>query len=579
MDLRAAIRIVSLCLGTLLAFAGSRAAADAIVVSRAMAATTIAEFFVEESAVRVALEIGLADVPRFHNLLPDELFPAGETPPPLAERLPAFFERDLVIRPDAGAAIRGRVVSMQVRPRLRRDAISGAPLPVAEGEQEPEPVLFAELEYPLPLRPKSLSFSAPDGASVGFVVYHQKLPVIDFRYLGRDQVLDLDWGDPWYSRFRLRTLRRQYDAPIQVFLYAEPYEVRAEIIARPRDLEHWVDLGLAGRSTISVAEQPALLAQVAAFLAEHLDVSIDGKPARGILDRIHFLRRTLRTSTVIDPPEELDIVSATLGAIFVFPTPGLPQEAALRWDLFSPRIQRIPAAATDEAGPLPTILEPESPLLHWQNFLRNPTLPTLVEVAAPAAHARALAGIGSTSAVLLALALVWQLAELVRGRRPGRRALAAGAVLLLVAATALGLGRLRAVDDERAGTILAGLLHNVYRAFDFREEEAIYDVLERSVSGELLAQIYLETRRGLELASQGGARAKVKDVSLVAVTAQPLGAGEGFNARCSWTVAGSVGHWGHVHQRRNQYEAEIEVRPVDGVWKITDLEIVQEERL
>ena len=171
------------------------------------------------------------------------------------------------------------------------------------------------------------------------------------------------------------------------------------------------------------------------------------------------------------------------------------------------------------------------------------------------------------------------MAELVRGRRPGRGALAAGAVLLLVAATALGLGRLRAVDDERAATILAGLLHNVYRAFDFREEEAIYDVLERSVSGELLAQIYLETRRGLELASQGGARAKVKDVSLVAVTAQQLGAGEGFNARCSWTVAGSVGHWGHVHQRRNQYEAEIEVRPVDGAWKITALEVMQEERL
>ena len=31
------------------------------------------------------------------------------------------------------------------------------------------------------------------------------------------------------------------------FLYIEPYEVRKEIIARPLDLQFWIDLGLDGR--------------------------------------------------------------------------------------------------------------------------------------------------------------------------------------------------------------------------------------------------------------------------------------------------------------------------------------------
>ncbi len=53
----------------------------------------------------------------------------------------------------------------------------------------------------------------------------------------------------------------------------------------------------------------------------------------------------------------------------------------------------------------------------------------------------------------------------------------------------------------------------------------------------------------------------------------------GFIAEASWNVAGSVGHWGHVHQRRNRYQAELDIRPVDGDWKITNLEILQEERL
>jgi hypothetical protein len=42
---------------------------------------------------------------------------------------------------------------------------------------------------------------------------------------------------------------------------------------------------------------------------------------------------------------------------------------------------------------------------------------------------------------------------------------------------------------------------------------------------------------------------------------------------------GTVGHWGHIHMRKNQYEANITVEPVDGAWKITDLELLEEKRV
>jgi hypothetical protein len=71
--------------------------------------------------------------------------------------------------------------------------------------------------------------------------------------------------------------------------------------------------------------------------------------------------------------------------------------------------------------------------------------------------------------------------------------------------------------------------HN-HRAFDFRGKEQIYDVLARSAESELLAQIYLATRRSLKLANRDGARAKA-----------------------SWNVAGS--------------------------WKLVGLEVLQEESL
>jgi hypothetical protein len=67
--------------------------------------------------------------------------------------------------------------------------------------------------------------------------------------------------------------------------------------------------------------------------------------------------------------------------------------------------------------------------------------------------------------------------------------------------------------------------------------------------------------------------------ALVLQAAAPLKAAAGFVATCTWTVRGSVGHWGHIHQRTNKYKARITVKPIDGDWKITELQVLQEERV
>ena len=53
----------------------------------------------------------------------------------------------------------------------------------------------------------------------------------------------------------------------------------------------------------------------------------------------------------------------------------------------------------------------------------------------------------------------------------------------------------------------------------------------------------------------------------------------GFVSLCKWDVEGSVGHWGHVHRRRNRYEAELRIESIDGAWRIAALELLNEERL
>ena len=549
---------------------------DAIVRTQAMMATTIAEFYVEEEGVMLSLEIGLPELEAFQNLMPDGLYEQlGNEPKPLAERYPLFFKEDLLVIPEDGEPLIGRVVEMQPKERVKRDDITGEPLP--NTDEEPETVIMARIFFPFDERPLTLTIGSRMSANIGFVVYHSSVAVNDFRYLSPSQTLTLDWGDPWYSSFENRALRRTYFAPMNGYIYVEPYEVRKEVIVRPKDLQQWVDLGLEGRDTIPVEIQDELKRQVAEFLRARQKVVIDGETVEPELARINFLERTLRTSRVIDPPEELDIDSAIMGAIFVYPTvEALPQKVAMDWDLFNEKIPLVPAAAVDQAGSLPTYLEPDFAVLEWENFLRFPELPTLKAISPPPGLVESLMVYlrwALLAASLWAIWLVWRRRQTAPG---GPAVLATGLVCLSVGS--FWIGHQANLSEEKSHGIVSGLLHNIYRAFDFRAEEDIYDVLEKSVEGDLLAEIYLETRRGLELANQGGARAKVKDIEVVDLSTRS-GENGGFIASATWNVGGSVGHWGHIHERRNRYQAELNIHPVDGVWKLTELEILQEERL
>ena len=104
-------------------------------------------------------------------------------------------------------------------------------------------------------------------------------------------------------------------------------------------------------------------------------------------------------------------------------------------------------------------------------------------------------------------------------------------------------------------------------------------MLAQSVAGDLLTDIFLETKRSLVLANQGGAQAKVKDVVLESVTTRPGDRDDSFTVEADWTVNGSVGHWGHVHKRSNRYLAELTIAVDNGQWKLQEMTVLQEERL
>ena len=563
----------------LLIFLPLPAAADAIMRSTAMFADTIAEYYVEQDHVRLELEIGEADIASFRNLLPDQIYQQlGYGDEPLQDRMQLFMNQDMAVFFD-GQALPGFVREMGPATRPRRDEITGEELPTPD--EAAVLVIGATLIFPFEGKPDALTLMAPSKtglANIGFVLYHLGVAVNDFRFLSSGYEVQLDWEDAWYSTFPQRALKRQYYSPMTGFIYVEPFEVRKEIIVRPYDLQQWIDLGLAGQDMIRVDQQAEIKRKVVEFLAPHFRVKIDGVPVEGTLDRVNFLRRTLTASTVIDN-QDIELLPATLGLIYVFPTTGLPQSVEMEWDIFSEKMQRVPSASVDQAGPLPVILEPDFNILRWDNYLKHPDIPTLVEIQSPPGALQKLSAWAQW--LMLGLSLLI-LVSIFRSRKTGTGlppgALAALAICALLTVFLMYENRQSRLNHERLQQLVGDLLHNVYRAFDYRGEEVIYDVLARSASGDLLTDIYLETRRGLELASQGGARVKVKDIEILESTLiDSRGAALTVDSR--WNVFGSVGHWGHIHQRANGYHAKLEISEIDGAWKLTGLEILEEERL
>ena len=568
------VKAGAVALALAISLASSLALADAVVVTRAMTASTIMEAFVEPEAVRVELEIGGNDQAALQSLIG-----AASSASTLPVPIPAGG--GISVRAD-GRHLKGSIVELVRRKRIERDEVSGEPLP----RPGTEDVVFVALRYPLRRKPKQLVLQPPlnaDGyptTDIGFVIYHQGIAVNDFRYLAAGEPLLLDWEDPFYSRFERRTLNRKYGSPMNVFLYVEPFEVRKELVVRPLDLARFTNVDIRAHEPIPPEQRGEVLQALAGFLEDRAPVTIDGERAEPILDRIHFLRRGLRMTRVVTADEPVDGTNAIIGAIFVYPIDGMPNEVRLTWDLFDERITRVPAAATDEAGPMPSFLMPDDPELQWVNYLKAGTLPGELEVERPRSYLRI--------PIVFAGGLVLALVILILALR--QRAWVFGVAAVAVVAVGwlappLGVVRvpvpigMRAPSGDEARPTLHALLYNVYRALDFREEEVVFDRLAQSLSGDVLERVYLEMRKGLRLENQGGARVRVREVDVLEVVPEERTEADTLRYRTRWNATGSVGHWGHTHMRTNSYDALVTLGRLDGRWKIADIEILEEQRL
>jgi hypothetical protein len=585
------VRILALSTVLLSLHPAGRAQADWISMTGAETAPNIAEIYVEDDRLRLLLEVFVEDLEVFIDLIPDNLLAQVEADRPTpAERLQRFSSQTFRVATEDGTPLQAELKLAE--PRLRKDRYSpfaGAINPIT-GRRAPSPpedkrVLYVELEYPFAERPQTLTITPPvdeDGIgriSLGFVAYHNAVPVIDFRHLSAPVTLRLNWDDPWYSRFDNPKLTRHHKSGLMSFLYVQPLEVRHEVLARVKDLEAWMDLGLRDDRYIEPDEWDVLKARVGEFLASRNRVLIDGKPVDPIVDRTNFITTSLQGIQTLDEPRRLATPTAIVGVILAYITEGIPGEVSVDWDLFSDKIQRVPAMATDPAGPFPSFLEPQDSVLKWQNFLNDYHIPTIEPV--PLGPDRTLA-----VPLLAVVSILLALAACVLALKPRvlpRKAWMAVAVLGLAGAAALPSFAVVEVENPLAGLpdeaaaaeIVAALVGNLHDTLQLREESKQQDALALSVAASRLAEVLPELRRAFAIKIQGGGTARVDSIEDVVVQdIAKLPDGAGFGALAAWSADASASHWGHLHQRRMRFSALIELEPVDKTWKLAGVTVV-----
>jgi len=574
--------------------------ADWINLTGSESARNIAEIYVEKDHVKINLEIFVQDLALFSELIPDDFFLKGiPGRPALEERIKIFADQTFQIITDSGEKLPVLLDLVEPRTRIERPSpFAGTINPftrqIIPGAPKDKRVLYAELTYPFNRQPESLTFIPPvdengfPKASIGFICFHQGVPVVDFRQLTDKNILRLEWDDPWYSAFEKKQLKRNLQSGVRTYLYIEDYEVRHEILVRVKDMMTWMDFDLRGDEFIEEDEFDPVRQQVAQFFMEREKVLIDGKQLNPILDRTAYVESSMLRSRFIEIPERIPLNTAMIGIVITYLTDGIPQEVYTQWDLFSERVQKVTARMTDPAGPFPYDLTPDDNVLKWTNYLKKYTIPTVDNIVVDETHRGVPVPLLSLICGVLLLAMSFYTYNRRTRSQPigGQVSLM---VILIIAAVIfipyyqMSIGssaRASQITEDDSKAIVLSLLKNVYRAFDFREEDDVYDKLAISVSGDLLKDIYLQSRKSMLIEQAGGAQAKVKQVEVLETDVQESKKQDGaLDVRTKWTAMGSVGHWGHIHTRQNVYDAIMTIAVIDGAWKITGLEVLEEKRV
>lgn len=398
---------------------------------------------------------------------------------------------------------------------------------------------------------------------------------------------DEEWKKLQESRIEEVLGITSYSSPYS-FIYITRYEVRHEVLIPLAILARTFEIEREDPSFLEIAEQERAAKLIEAYLKDSNPVKIDGIKVQPIFDRIDFYGLRLKDFATQAEKRRVSMASGRVGVIMRYPTKSPPRKVSVVWDLFPPLIKKVEAViiADEEIArfqftKIKKLKSDEDHNLNEFLWEQKNAVEEFRIAAIPFEHEvkQFSLSILSVSAILLAgisAIVLW-----VTKSSPKLQA-SSFVFWILVAGLGWPVTRMKfndpfaekfSVSADQADVIAESLLTNIYRAFDYNEESDIYDAIAESADGSLLKQIYLDVQKTRQMQEQGGALTTINEVKFLEGEKVADIDGNGFEYRCKWVVNGTVEHWGHIHERTNEFTATLNVQPVDQAWRITGREI------
>lgn len=361
------------------------------------------------------------------------------------------------------------------------------------------------------------------------------------------------------------------NTPVMVYLSIEPYEIRQEILIQAEAVTE-------GLEEISIDLQEELKQQVLNSIIENNTLTVDDDLVPVAERNVDFVTLSSAGVNIREVPISERVQEAIIGVTLIYDIESYPDEANVEWSYFPENTGLIEASAIDQNSSITINLSPTQNLLQWQSKMVGYQVPVIEQVNV---EQQKIPWISISIFILLAVYIVYGTVK----KKELKNSIYIPAIIIAFICypfvrTQTGLTGVPnwKPSKERTSIVLDEMLTNVYRAFDRRKEDDVYDRLALSVTGDQLTEIYIQNRMAMALENRGGARANVDQVEVLDVYSIDRSE-QGFVVDALWTVNGSVNHFGHTHYRQNQYRALVTLVIFDDTWKISKIETLDERRL
>ena len=402
---------------------------------------------------------------------------------------------------------------------------------------------------------------------------------------------DAEW-ETWFSKQREATLGITSYSSVYSFVYIEPNEIRHEILIPLATLKTILPVKSRDAAFVEIDEQDAIRTLIRDWLRDENPVTINGSRVLPEFFRIDFYGLDLRDFAAQAAEQKVSLASGRVGIILRYQTPDKAvRDATLTWEKYYSTMNKIQSVVIAYPEKLERFEfsrhnKAADNVLKWTCDLS--TLPQPIESVAAIIAPRPTLTIPVGSLFCLVIAFFS-----LRIRKNTVRSLVGGVALILAFAAWRSAGLAFAIDhpwrqpaelsEVQATEIFQRLHRGVYRSLDFGSEDRVYDVLATSVDGNLLEKLYLQLHESLEMREQSGAVARIQSIQYDNGEQSPRQSTTvswpGFQYRSTWTAAGTVEHWGHIHERQNRFDAVFTIEPRDGNWKITRMDIANQQQV